>query len=198
MRDVCPVECVSPWFDVMKCSVAQFRFVYCLFIRVIWFTTHVCNKHTFISSRICMCAICKRICVFRAGFGFWISYLTWNHPKKHVPNKHTQSQAACIPKKVPLIRHPSPRNTGLAFGFSALVPSLLKIGAFHDRCDTLKVCHQQVSCHLARRCWDGVFIFALLKQHIWSLKQNMFCRKDCFVPRDLEGFPACIESGFFP
>lgn len=37
-------------------------------------------------------------------------------------------------------------NTGLAFGFSALVPSLLKIGAFHDRCDTLKVCHQQVSC----------------------------------------------------
>jgi hypothetical protein len=86
----------------------------------------------------------------------------------------------------------------LAFGFSALVPSLLKIGAFHDRCDTLKVCHQQVSCHLARRCWDGVFIFALLKQHIWSLKQNMFCCKDCFVPHDLEGFPACIEFGFFP
>ena len=126
--------------------------------------------------------------------------VTWRGitQKKHVPNKHTQSQAACIPKKVPLIRHPSPRNTGLAFGFSALVPSLLKIGAFHDRCDTLKVCHQQVSCHLARRCWDGVFIFALLKQHIWSLKQNMFCCKDCFVPRDLEGFPACIESGFFP
>ena len=88
MRDVCPVDCVSPWFDVMKCSVAQFRFVYCLLIRVIWFTTHVCNKHTFISSRICMCAIGKRICVLRAGFGFWISYLTWNPPPKKPTNIH--------------------------------------------------------------------------------------------------------------
>ena len=148
-----------------------------------------------------LASVCVR---FASAFAFWepdldFELVTWRGippPKK--TNKHTQSQAACIPKKVPSIRHPSPRNTGLAFGFSALVPSLLKIGAFHDRCDTLKVCHQQVSCHLARRCWDGVFIFALLKQHIWSLKQNMFCCKDCFVPHDLEGFPACIEFGFFP
>ena len=141
-----------------------------------------------------LASVCVR---FASAFAFWepdldFELVTWRGIPPQKTNKHTQSQAACIPKKVPSIRHPSPRNTGLAFGFSALVPSLL------NRCDTLKVCHQQVSCHLARRCWDGVFIFALLKQHIWSLKQNMFCCKDCFVPHDLEGFPACIEFGFFP
>ena len=37
------------------------------------------------------------------------------------------------------------RTSGLAFGFSALVPSLLKVGAFHDHCETVKPCHAQVS-----------------------------------------------------
>eukprot|EP00434_Breviolum_minutum_P016746 symbB.v1.2.014769.t1/scaffold1084.1/size139254/8 len=38
-------------------------------------------------------------------------------------------------------------TSGLAFGFSALVPPLLKVGAFHQRCDSNShVCQEQLSC----------------------------------------------------
>lgn len=56
----------------------------------------------------------------------------------------------------------SPRNTGLAFGFSALVPSLLNVGAFHAHCEDLRqqVCVAQISCSLfcsTRNLYDFLF-----------------------------------------
>ncbi|CAJ1378004.1 unnamed protein product, partial [Effrenium voratum] len=34
---------------------------------------------------------------------------------------------------------------GLAFGFSALVPELLELGAFHEECPSSGVCHRQIT-----------------------------------------------------
>ena len=51
------------------------------------------------------------------------------------------------------------RTSGLAFGFSALVPPLLKVGAFHQRCDSNShVCQEQLSCTLKKRVGRGWYV----------------------------------------